>query len=311
MTAVSLPRWVLAALSDWVIIFCAFFFIHAVLTNTVALPLEMRVCAVIVSAWLGAIVIGSRQHALAILGHEGAHGMIAKTMWLNDFLANLMCFWPLGSGIDGYRKFHFDHHHNLGTPRDPELEHKRRSAPEWDLPDTNRGIRIRFAKDLLGFGLNDLFLVEHYVGIFRRHMTVRDLMGPIVWWTVAVAVIGPMHLWWVIPVWFGALATAFWAFFRVRMWTEHLGTPNVHRITVVWWQRLFVPHNTWYHFEHHRFSNVPFFRLPLARALDTDEGITSLEALFESYRQWRRIPSGLPLHEEMDERFKLHSPMHS
>ena len=73
----------------------------------------------------GILIIGNRQHALAILGHDGTHYTLSRNAALNDFLTNLFCFWPLGLTVSGYRALHYAHHKNTGTENDPELGHKR------------------------------------------------------------------------------------------------------------------------------------------------------------------------------------------
>jgi fatty acid desaturase len=90
-----------------------------------------------------------------------------------------------------------------------------------------------------------------------------------------------------------ALGTSFGAVFRLRVWTEHVGTADVHRISArLFYQLIFLPHNTWCHFEHHRFPSVPFWNLPKARALETETHIDTLEALFSSYADYSAVPSG-------------------
>jgi len=42
----------------------------------------------------------------------------------------------------------------------------------------------------------------------------------------------------------------------------------VHRIHAPWYLRFWLlPHNTWYHYEHHHFPQVPCWNLPKVRAL--------------------------------------------
>jgi fatty acid desaturase len=237
-------------------------------------------------------VVGTRQHALAIMGHDGAHRLACRSRRLNDLATELLCFWPLGLGIAAYRMHHFTHHRHPGTGLDPELAYKRSRAPQWDLP-APRGRPFRyFLKDVLGLGLKDLTYTRFVV----PPVCLMDVLGPVLWWGAAVAVIVWSGNAWVLVLWFAALGTSFWAMFRLRIWTEHLGTGDVHRIRVRWWQRLlFLPHNTWCHYEHHRWPSVPCWNLPVARALDASAPVLPLADLFEAYRSWPRIASGAPL----------------
>ena len=213
-------------------------------------------------AWFAVtVVLGSRQHALAVLGHEGAHYLISRNRWLNDSAAELLCFWPLGVGIGGYREHHFRHHRLIGTPDDAEWID--RDDWQWTLPKSRSQIVGFFLGDIVGLGVPGVARVLFAVAGGRRAL---DWFGPILFLGGLVAAFVWSGLWLVPVVWFSALLTSFWAFFRLRIWTEHVGTSGTHRISANWWQRWFiVPHNTWYHYEHHEQASVPFWALPLQR----------------------------------------------
>jgi fatty acid desaturase len=241
---------------------------------------------------LAVFVIGTRQHALAIMGHDGAHLLACRPRWLNDLVTVLFCFWPLGLGISAYRKHHFTHHRRPGTKVDPELAYKRSRAPQWDLPSPRRRMYLYFLKDVVGLGLIDLVHAMRVV----PPVTAIDVVGPLLFWAAALAVL----LWtgsaWIIVLWLAGLITSFWAMFRLRIWTEHLGTGDVHRISARWWQGLlFLPHNTWCHFEHHRWPSVPCWNLPAARSLDRSTRVWRLAELLDSYQSADAIASGAPL----------------
>jgi fatty-acid desaturase len=111
-------RWLRRALLDWVIIILCFRAAHWSLFETTSLLLRVATLVPLV------VVIAARQHALGILAHDGAHRLICRSHFLNDFLANFLCEWPLMSNLGGYRAFHFEHHRKVGTPEDPELIYK-------------------------------------------------------------------------------------------------------------------------------------------------------------------------------------------
>jgi fatty acid desaturase len=274
----SLPRWLAGVALDW-----------SVIAAALAVAAWLRHPVVYV---LAVYVVGNRQHALAIMGHDGAHGAACRPRWLNDWLTCLLCFWPLGLGLDGYRKHHFTHHRHTGTDVDPELEYKGWGAPRWDLPTR----RERFARclvlDLLGLCPRELALLRRTIPAHSP----RDVLGPLLLWSAGLAVLLWAHALWIGLIWVAGLATAFWAMFRLRVWTEHMGTPGTHRIRVSWWQRmLFAPHNTWYHWEHHRWPSLPSGNLPAARELDGSEPVVPLCDLLVSYRKASEVPSGKPL----------------
>jgi fatty acid desaturase len=72
-----------------------------------------------------------------------------------------------------------------------------------------------------------------------------------------------------IPIlWVISMLTSFWFFFRLRVWTEHVGLKEGEtlRFTPTFIERmLFLPHNTEYHYEHHESPGVSFDKLPELR----------------------------------------------
>src|SRR6185369_6198964 len=80
----ALGRWLLALAFDWGLIAATMVAVHLLHHH----PL----------AWAAAlIVIGTRQHAISILGHEAVHRSVSRKRWLNDTLAQVACFWPMAS----------------------------------------------------------------------------------------------------------------------------------------------------------------------------------------------------------------------
>ena len=204
------------------------------------------------------IVIGSRQHALGILGHDGAHGHGIRNLKVNDFLTNLFCFWPIGMHLPVYRRFHFHHHKHIGTLDDPELITKYWSGPNWDLPVSMKLICFNFLIDLSGIGFLtykrrlfkkkfiDIFLhkniknTDHGAKFFNTLETEhKTIHAEIIFMIIAIGILAYYALWNVIILWFVSLLTAAFAFFRIRIWTEHLGTNETHRLKANWWQRMF------------------------------------------------------------------------
>jgi fatty acid desaturase len=103
--------------------------------------------------------------------------------------------------------------------------------------------------------------------------------------------------WWVIVVWYLGTAMVFWPIFRLRVWTEHVGTDDAHRIHAPWYIRWWLlPHNTWHHYEHHHFPQVPCWNLPRLRALIGDTpAIVPLSAVLRALEQAPQTRSGVPL----------------
>ncbi len=69
------------------------------------------------------ILIGGIQHRLAGLGHEASHYCFMKNRFLNDFIPDVFCMFPLMTTVHFYRLFHMAHHQYTNDPeRDPDLQ---------------------------------------------------------------------------------------------------------------------------------------------------------------------------------------------
>jgi fatty acid desaturase len=213
------------------------------------------------------LVIGARQHALGLLGHEAAHGSAFTNRRVNDLFGELFAAWPLFVTLaHGYRPWHFQHHRNLGTESDPELAY--RTLPPYTLPITRSRIVLWFLLDMGGAGIPDLF---RFLGETLPDRRWR-LWGPFTLYALCFAVSWWFDFLWVLALWLGSLLTGFWAVFRVRTWYEHVGLERAgregtHRFRANPLVRfLFFPHNTQCHYEHHRWPGIPYYNLPKLRS---------------------------------------------
>jgi fatty acid desaturase len=275
----SLARWVLLATIDWAMIAGIFALCYCFWN-----PLLVAV---------GVIILGTRQHAIAVLGHEGTHYRISDNRFLNDLLSNLLCFWPLGFDREVYRRFHLKHHLHASTAEDPELEIKAARAPMYDLPTPYRRIVWSFVSALCGWAIPEL-------GSFLRRMpprSLREALGPFVWHGSAIVLLAAIGQLWIAAIWWGAYCTSYWACFRVRIWTEHHGTSGTNRTHFSWLQKfLFAPNGIGYHYEHHRWPSITCWNLPQARnLLDRNVAIVPMTNLLRSYASLPSSPSGRPV----------------
>ena len=70
----------------------------------------------------GMVLIGALQHRLAGLGHEASHYTLFRNKWLNDFVGDALCMFPVLGTTHFYRVFHLAHHQFTNDPeRDPDL----------------------------------------------------------------------------------------------------------------------------------------------------------------------------------------------
>lgn len=240
----------------------------------------------------GILIVGNRQHPLAILGHDGTHYTLSRNAALNDFLTNLFCFWPLGLTVSGYRALHYAHHKNTGTAHDPELGHKRMRAPQWDLPATPRTV-LRYAlMDLIGFSLADYIIIVR----FSKPQARREYLPLALFHMLALSLLLGFGGWAMAAAWYAGLTTSFMMFFRLRLWLEHQGTGETQRLALTPWQgTLLAPHNAWHHWEHHKYPTIPYHKLPQARQCLTGPAILTLPELLAALAHADAVPSGPPL----------------
>jgi len=263
-------RWVRDVILDWTWIAAAFA-VYAAFESLLLLP-------------LAALVIGSRQHALGLLGHEATHRTAFPNKRSNDVVGALSTAWPLFVLIDhGYRPWHLKHHRWLGTKNDPELGY--RGFRPYSLPVTRRKIALWFCLDLVGLGVVDLSKFQREV--FPKQ--VWRLWGPVLWFACLAAVTIWTDSFWIFGLWVWSLVAGFWAVFRVRTWYEHVGLENAgregsHRFSANPLIRfLFFPHNTHCHYEHHRWPGVPYYNLPGLRALVGGRPVLKAADVFDRF----------------------------
>jgi fatty acid desaturase len=136
ITAISGWRGIALILHAWVVVALAAFGAAWAWQTSWALGM--------VATPLALIVIGGRQLGLAILMHDGAHGLLASNRKLNNWLGE----WPsgaaTGSDLHAYRAYHLTHHKFTQQPEDPDLS---LSAP---FPTSPASLRRKAVRDLTG-----------------------------------------------------------------------------------------------------------------------------------------------------------------
>jgi fatty acid desaturase len=259
----AMGPWLEDALIDWLVIGLVFVIMGATQNVFLLLP--------------AILIIGNRQHALTVLGHEGAHFALSKSRRVNDTLSGLLAFWPLGLTTSGYRNVHMQHHKHTNMQEDPELAHRASRAPQWDLPIGLGRIAKYCASDLLGGSMADYRIIVTFSKPDKKseYIPLAALHLGFVFITVATG------LWWVAALWYLSLVTSFMMFFRLRTFLEHLGVPDTHRLRLNALQRhVLAPHNIWYHWEHHTYPAIAYRKLPeLRRLLPQKPSITLQELL--------------------------------
>lgn len=105
---------------------------------------EQNMLAGLIATPIALALIGGRQLGLAILMHDGAHGLLHPNRKLNNWLGQ----WPTGaatgSDLYAYRTYHLTHHRFTQQPEDPDLS---LSAP---FPTSRISLRRKALRDLSG-----------------------------------------------------------------------------------------------------------------------------------------------------------------
>lgn len=227
---------------------------------------------------LAVAIIGSRQLGLAILMHEGAHGLLARDQDWNLRLSQWFCAYPVGAETRAYRRYHLQHHAHTQTDDDPDLV---LSAP---FPITGPSYRRKFIRDLTGQTgfqqrkaqvLNSFGRAGEPFG--ERLRQGAENLGPqLACQLVLLAVCVAAGVWWAyLLLWIVPLLTWFQVVTRIRNIAEHAVVPDYDdplrntRTTIAnWLERAFVaPYYVNYHLEHHLVFYVPAYNLPRVHAI--------------------------------------------
>lgn len=237
-------------------------------------------------AVIAVVILGTRQLALAIIMHEGAHKSLAKNPRLNDFLGQWLGAAPVIQSMFLYRQHHLKHHRFTGRDTDPDL----RLATGF--PVTRASLMRKLLRDLVGLtGLKTLlgsilmcgdvvtynvsgarptrFKPERSVAIQIRDALI-GLSPFLITNGVLAAALMAVGIGWTYLLWCLAYLTTYQVVLRVRVIAEHGMTDspddalkNARTTYGRWWERLFfAPLNVNYHLEHHMMPTVPYFRLP-------------------------------------------------
>ncbi len=240
-------------------------------------------CAVWSRHWVAylaaALLIATRQHALAVLMHDQAHYRLLTNRRVADWVSDLLCAMPVGLITSRYRRTHLLHHRFNGTEQDPDWVAMRADA-DWRWPKSRGACARIFLGDLAGLNtLKFLSIVRAWTPwteVFKGSDSVLSREERLRCGVFALALLALLAwsngwatyaLLWVAPS-----MTFYGAIFRLRTLSEHVGLPNHHEldstrhVEAAWWERLiFAPLNVNHHLEHHLFPAVPFYQLPKVR----------------------------------------------
>lgn len=233
----------------------------------------------IITFLIGITLIGSRQLGLAVLMHEGSHGMLFKSRALNERMTQWFAAAPMLLNMKNYRIRHMAHHRFTRTEKDPE------NYLYTPFPVTKSSMWRKVLRDFTG-----IVFVRTQIGIFRylwgepegrRGRLVSFYTAPVIFYAIFVGAfwfagrIDLFLLMWVVP-----MMTTQQFFLRVRNIAEHASVPDISNplqnsrttLTGALGRMTFAPYWVNYHIEHHMVPFVPCWRLPEVHRIMLSKG---------------------------------------
>ncbi|HVH46550.1 MAG TPA: fatty acid desaturase family protein [Labilithrix sp.] len=270
---------------------------------------------------LALCLIAGRQLAFGILQHEGCHGTLFETRWMNNVLTDWLCARPVWQHLAKYRAHHLRHHLKAGTDQDPDI------SLHAGYPITRGSMARKLLRDLSGItGLKLLLgLTLMDVGLFRwtvaNHLErlpqkgrrfweypltfLRNAWGMLLTNAVLFCILAATGHPWLYGVWVLAYLTPFPLFVRIRSIAEHGVRTRVPdawentRTTRAGWlmRATLAPVNVNYHTEHHVMASVPYHRLPeMHRILRERGAVPEPPSYFEVLALASSLPRGARAH---------------
>ncbi len=203
-----------------------------------------------------ALVIGRTflQTGMFIVAHDAAHGTLcpARPAWNHRLGAIALLIYALLP----YRRFarnHLRHHVSTATPSDPDF----------------------YAGDNTAHAGQPQPLVLWYWQFMRRYLDARQILVLLCWLTAIFhtlrlgfhVAIASLLLAWVLPMLFSS-----WQLFFFGTYLPHRLLPSgypddrrTHRSRWPVWASFLACYHFSYHWEHHAYPQLPWFRLPQAR----------------------------------------------
>ncbi len=247
----------------------------------------------IITFILAFTLIGSRQHGMAILMHDAAHGILFKNRKINDFVGAYLLAAPYGGDMQVYRKYHLIHHRHTQTPNDPDLPLSAK------YPVSRASLGRKFLRDITGL---TFWRIQKAKQALKKNGTTqvdgmdafvkKGSLATLITNGGLFAILAAFGLWWAyFALWLLPLISWFWVVLRIRNIAEHALTeqsnnPLRHARTVKAGPiaRIFLaPYWVNYHVEHHAFMYVPCYNLPKLHKAMIAQGLEPKMEIQPSY----------------------------
>ena len=118
---------------------------------------------------------GARYLALGLIMHESVHNLVSKNNFINDWLSEIFCSWPMLISMRSYKIKHLAHHAWLNTDDDPDFISK--ADENWQYPMMkNKFIKILITQ-LSGLGIFETLKV-----MSSSKMKVKKSLELLLWY---------------------------------------------------------------------------------------------------------------------------------
>jgi fatty acid desaturase len=245
---------------------------------------------------LAVTLIGGRQLGLAILMHEGSHGMLFKTRKYNERITQWFTAWPMLLNVHAYRVRHMAHHRFTRTDKDPE------NYLYTPFPVSKPSMARKILRDLTGIAfVRSTAAVFMFIWGTPKGRSVRLIGfygGPLLVNVILAGLcsaFGRLDLY--LLMWLLPMATTYMLFLRIRNIAEHAAVPNIEdplsnsRTTLanVFERALVAPYWVNFHIEHHLLPFIPCYRLSAAHAILLERGYGEKMAISSGYMEVIRL----------------------
>ena len=243
---------------------------------------------------ISTVIIGSRQFALAVLAHDGAHHLLFKNAKINDFVSQWFCAYPVFQDNRVYRPYHLKHHRFTETEDDPDIS---LSAP---FPITKKSFARKVIRDLSGITgykryssvVKGILKTEASSSMTKITKIWDKSRGFLITNSVIFLLISYFSHWSLFfMLWWFPAFTYYSLIIRIRNIAEHCVTSgntefdNTRTTRASYLIRfLLAPHRVNFHLEHHLFMVCPWYNLPKAHSMMIENGYQDKMCVEESYR---------------------------
>jgi fatty acid desaturase len=255
--------------------FTALIFDWGVIFGTIAFSVWMNDWIVyLISVW----IIGAFQYAIGeSLFHEASHCNLFRTKKLNDYLEWIYAV-PFFVDMNQYRTEHTDHHYKMNT----EADHIVRDYEIHGLNNPKKNLFwMWFIKPIIG-----------YAGLFYLRFAIQ-LNPPKSSIKFAILWIPVVSIFWyfdslnlLVMYWFIPFLWSFASFFYWAEISEHYNTKSGSRSDIGFLKNLF-HHNGGYHYIHHMYPTIPWYKLPEAHKVLTPDNIDISTGFIDTYHQMK------------------------